>query len=139
MNAPKPYMEITEKEGSNYVTESPLILELPVYMTKFTTKNLHVVISDIIYSGKQCIPQVTVYYSKDNKASRGRGISSEEELKKLGFVRLEETSYVLEYGPNLLGGKNKGYVKVTGSGGEFGGSVTFKFNITPKELKLLGL
>ena len=123
-----------EAIGKNYETSAPIYLELPIYTKSLTSKNLYVVISEINYTGNQCTPEVSVYYAPKNNASAAKGITKEEDILALGFVKLETTEYQLEYGTNILTGKNKGVVKVTGKGSNYGGSVSFKFTIAPKEM-----
>ena len=50
------------------------------------------------------------------------------------LIKLTETAdYTLAYGANMVAGKNKGSVKVTGAG-RYGGSVTVKFTIEKKSV-----
>jgi len=121
--------------GNYETTEEGTVLELPIYETKFSKKNLHVVISDSGYTGNQSTPEVAVYYTSDNKASKAKNITSEEELIRMGFVKLDESEYSTTFGTNIFAGKNKGTVKVSGKSPKYGGSVTFKFHINSKEIK----
>ncbi|MBR5578102.1 MAG: hypothetical protein IKW28_03815, partial [Lachnospiraceae bacterium] len=126
------------KGRGNYATTEDLVLELPVYRTKLTSKNLYAVILDGNYTGTQSKPEVRLYYSSDNKLvknARSKGITSEEELLGMGLVKLEPSRYSLSFGTNIFAGPNKGTVKVSGKATEYGGSVTFKFNIKSKEIK----
>ena len=109
-----PRAVITEKEGSNYRLGSPKPILLPIYQTKFTKSNLTVEIGEAVYTGSQVRPEVTVYY-------QGEG----------GLVKLEE-GYSVYYGANIVSGKNKGSVTVSGAAPYYGGSVTVKFEIVRK-------
>lgn len=111
-----PRAVITEKEGSNYRLGSPKPVLLPIYQTKFTKSNLTVEIGEAVYTGSQVRPEVTVYY-------QGEG----------GLVKLEE-GYSVSYGANIVSGKNKGSVTVSGIAPYYGGSVTVKFEIVRKPI-----
>ncbi|MBR5578215.1 MAG: InlB B-repeat-containing protein, partial [Lachnospiraceae bacterium] len=65
--APKPVVKITARKVSSYTTEEPVIIELPVYRIKLTSKNVYAVISETSYTGKQATPEVELYYSADHK------------------------------------------------------------------------
>ena len=133
--AKQPKVIIRAKEGSSYDLDTPIELELPVYRVKLTSKNLHVVISEASYTGGQAKPEVKVYYASDNQASRARGLTNEQEILKLGLKKLDEKDYTLEYGKNLFSGANKGTVKITGIGAEYGGTVSFRFTIARRPIE----
>ena len=114
-----PVAVITEKEGSAYTVQGSIRVPLQIYMTKFTKSNLDVEIDTVVYTGGQVKPNVTVKY-------KGEG----------GDILLEKgVDYTLEYGANSASGKNKGSVTIKGLVPEYGGSVTYKFDITRKDLK----
>ena len=136
------YYELTDGIGKTDKIEVPL----PVYKTKLTSKNLYVVVSETFYTGEQLTPNVTVYYSENasaiKKARNGKvndeavltNPSGEYKFTKLEMqddadtVQIGSGAYLLTYGVNIVAGKNKGSIIVTGSG-IYGGSVTVKFDI----------
>lgn len=130
-NAPK--VIITAREGGNYTSDEDIVLELPIYQVKFSSKSIHVVISAMQYNGRQCTPEVEVYYAPLNNAAKAKGLTSEEEVNAsgLGLIKLDKGFYQLEYGSNLTSGKNAGSIKITGSG-EYGGTVIFRFDIAKR-------
>ena len=60
--------------------------------------------------------------------------TSQEEIEKLGLVKLDKDDYQVSYGTNIWGGVNKGSLKIVGRGALYGGSVTLKFNIGLRDL-----
>ncbi|MBR5577386.1 MAG: hypothetical protein IKW28_00145, partial [Lachnospiraceae bacterium] len=135
--APQPEVRITAKDGSNYVTTDSIVIELPVYRIKLTSKNVYAVISETGYTGKQATPEVEVYYSADQKAVKdikAKGLTSQAEIEALGLVKLNASDYQVSYGTNIFGGVNKGSLKIEGRGALYGGSVSLKFNIGLRDL-----
>ncbi|MDE7178738.1 MAG: InlB B-repeat-containing protein [Lachnospiraceae bacterium] len=115
----KPVAVITAKEGSAYSMQGSFEVPLEIYKEKLTKNNLQVDIGKAVYTGGQVRPQVTVTY---------KGESGNRTL-------IEGRDYTLIYGANTASGKNKGSVTIKGLAPEFGGSVTYKFEIIRKDLK----
>ncbi|MBD5444610.1 MAG: hypothetical protein HDR29_03565, partial [Lachnospiraceae bacterium] len=113
----RPVAVITAKEGSPYTIQGESFeVTLQIYhMDKLTKNNLEVEIGEAVYNGGQVRPEVIVKY-KGNTFEEGR-------------------RYTLIYGANNVAGKNKGSVTIKGLAPEYGGSVTYKFDITRKDLK----
>ncbi|MBR5578837.1 MAG: hypothetical protein IKW28_07575, partial [Lachnospiraceae bacterium] len=135
--ASRPVVKITAKKVSGYTTEEPVIIELPVYRIKLTTKNVYAVISETSYTGKQATPEVELYYSADHKVIKdikAKGLTSQAEIEAFGLVRLDKADYQVSYGTNIFGGVNKGSLKIEGRGALYGGSVSLKFNIGLRDL-----
>ena len=110
---------ITGKEGSAYSLQEPIQVPLEIYLEKLTKSNLEVQIDPVVYTGGQVRPGVTV-------ACKVEG----------GSIPLTEgVDYTLVYGANTASGKNKGSVTVRGLAPDYGGSVTYKFEISRKDLK----
>lgn len=133
-----PRVIIRAKTGSNYSGTDGLVMEIPIYPTKMTASNIKVLISEMTYSGGQLKPKVQVYFVDNSKImQRAKNITEEKELLALGFVKLEENSdYRIEYGVNIMSGKNKGKVTILGSGKTFGGKVVGTFSINAKQLEI---
>lgn len=112
---------ITGKEGSAYSLQEPIRVPLEIYMTKLTKNSLSVEIDEdgAVYTGEQIRPKVTVTYTGEGG----------------GFPLTEGVDYTLVYGANIASGKNKGSVTVKGLAPDYGGSVTYKFEISRKDLK----
>lgn len=106
---------ITEKEGSAYSLQEPIRIPLEIYLEKLKKSDLDVQIGQAVYTGGQVRPEVTVRY---------KGMSLEEGV-----------DYALAYGTNTSSGKNKGSVTVIGLAPDYGGGVTYKFEIIRKDLK----
>ena len=134
-----PRVVVRAKAGGNYTGTDALVIELPIYPTKIKNTNVKIIITEMTYSGMQLTPKVAVYYNDDSKAmQRAKYITNENELLALGFVKLTaNTDYVLEYGTNIVSGRNKGKVTIIGTGKTFGGKITGSFTINAKELKII--
>ena len=113
-----PQAVITQKADSSYTQREPLIVPLTIYRNKLTKSNLTVEIAESVYTGTTVTPKVTVYYQGKDGGSR--------------ILLTEGTDYSLTYGNNIASGKNKGSVKISGIGPDYGGDVTVKFNIGKK-------
>lgn len=117
---PAPRVVITGKAEGNYTISSggPISAILPIYRTRLTKTNLNVKIEESVYTGKQLTPAVTVYYQGEN-----------------GEILLTEgKDYSLSYGTNVISGRNKGSVTISGIGPYYGGNVTVKFDIEKKRI-----
>ena len=125
---------------------SEITVPLPIYETKLTSSNLYVVISEETYTGAQIKPKkVDVYVGEPTGVKQA--IKDEETnesilTKKDGTYKLTKLEpkteaggdYIVTYGANVTAGKNKGSVTVTGVSKKYGGSVTVKFNIAPRQV-----
>ena len=114
----EPRILITGIEGSNYIVSSgePISVLLPIYRNKLKKTNLDVEVEEVIYTGKQVTPAVTVYYLEGDRRT----------------LLTEGEDYTLSYGANVASGKNKGSVTISGVGLYYGGNVTVKFDIGRK-------
>lgn len=109
-----PVAVISEKAGSAYRLEKPIVIPLPVYQKQFRKTELTIELGEALYTGSQARPSVRVSY---------------------GSILLEEgRDYTVSYGANVKSGKNRGSVTVSGIAPEYGGSVTVKFDITRKPI-----
>ena len=115
----RPMAIITAKEGSAYTLHGQIEVPLQIYTEKLTKTKLDVKIDPAVYTGGQVKPKVTVTY-------KGEG-------GNLSLV--EGVDYTIVYGANTVSGKNKGSITIKGLAPEYGGSVTYKFDITRKDLK----
>lgn len=106
---------ITEKAGSAYSLQEPIRIPLEIYQEKLKKSDLDVQIGQAVYTGGQVRPKVTVKYK--------------------GMLLEEDVDYTLVYGANTISGKNKGSVTVIGLAPDYGGGITYKFEIIRKELK----
>ena len=111
-----PAAVISEKAGSAYCLDEPIIVPLPIYRTQFKKALLTVEPEEAVYTGSQVRPSVKVYYG-----------SEREELE-------EGRDYTVSYGDNIKSGKNRGSVTVSGMAPEYGGSITVKFDIIRKPI-----
>ena len=142
----RPYAIIKARDGSGY--EGSIEVNLTIYQTKLTTKNLYIIVSaeteQITYTGKQVRPEVTVYYGKNEAIKQAKAVGETKEyiltdrsgkykLTKLSSSENGTGDYTLEYGTNIIAGKNKGSVTVNGAG-LYGGKVTVKFTILGKNV-----
>lgn len=116
----RPQAVITQKEGSNYTLQEPLIVPLTIYRDKLTKSNLTVEIKESVYTGTTVRPAVTVYYQNKDGGSR--------------ILLVEGEDYSLTYGSNIVSGRNKGSVKISGIGPYYGGEVTVRFDIGRKAI-----
>lgn len=135
-SADVPKAIITAVEGSCYKLTAPIELPLSIYETKLSSKNLHVVVGEATYTGRQVKPSVAVYYHENSDVvAQAKGYTDEQKLLALGMKKLEEgENYTLSYGKNVTAGKNKGSVKISGASPLYGGSVTVKFTISGKKI-----
>lgn len=115
-----PQAVITQKEGSSYTLQEPLIVPLTIYRNKLTKSNLTVEVAEAVYTGTTVTPGVTVYYQGQDGSGR--------------ILLVEGTDYVLTYGNNIASGRNKGSVKISGIGLYYGGDVTVRFDIGKKAI-----
>jgi len=134
-----PVAVIKAKEGGNYVvadSSKEIRIPLPIYQNKLTKKNLYVVVEDAVYSKIQVTPKVRVYYSENPDAVKAaENLTDEQEIIKSGLVKLNpNVDYTLSYGTNIMAGKNKGSVKISGKAPLYGGDVTVKFTIQSKKI-----
>ncbi len=111
-----PRAVITAMADSSYEADGEIVVPLPIYQTKFVTRDLQITVAEAVYTGGQVTPAVTV-----------RDISGEKTF-------VEGKDYTISYGANNKSGKNKGSVTITGIAPEYGGSVTVKFEIVRKTL-----
>ncbi|MCH5249931.1 MAG: InlB B-repeat-containing protein [Lachnospiraceae bacterium] len=131
----RPIARITAIAESNYTSQESIEVELPIYKNKLAKNNVYVVIGEAGYTGAQVTPDVKVYYSNDKKIiSQAKGITDEETLISMGLVKLKDTDYTLSYKANIVAGKNKGSVTISGAGPYYGGDVTMKFTIDSKAI-----
>ncbi|MBR5579478.1 MAG: hypothetical protein IKW28_10855, partial [Lachnospiraceae bacterium] len=138
----QPWVIIKAKPEGNYQIpgeRGEIVLPIPIYQTKFTAKNIYAVISQASYTGSQLMPQVEVYYAPNNSASKLKALKTEEEIRQAdaSIVKLSEEEYQLEFGTNIVSGKDKGTVKIIGKSPLYGGSVTVKFTVIPRDLNSL--
>jgi len=131
-----PRVIITTDKDSSYCLDGAMEIALPIYQTKITKGNVHVVVSTGEYTGAQVSPDVTVYYSADTKkVKEAKKLTDEEEIRKLGLEKLtEDIDYTASYGKNIVAGNKKGTVTISGKSPVYGGSVTVKFNINSKKI-----
>lgn len=142
----RPYVLIRAREESGY--KGSMEVDLTIYQTKLTAKNLYVVISSkreqITYTGVQVKPEVTVYFGESESIKQAKKAGEVREavltdktgdykLKKLNLKENGIGDYTLTYGSNVTAGKNKGSVMINGAG-LYGGSVTVKFTILGKDV-----
>lgn len=111
-----PRAVITAMADSSYEADGEIVVPLPIYQTKFVTRDLQITVAEAVYTGGQVTPAVTV-----------RDISGEKTF-------VEGKDYTISYGANNKSGRNKGSVTITGIAPEYGGSVTVKFEIVRKTL-----
>lgn len=111
-----PVAVISEKAGSAYCLDEPIIVPLPIYRKQFKKALLTVETEEAVYTGSQVRPSVKVYYG------------NERELLE------EDRDYTVSYGGNIKSGKNRGSVTVSGMAPEYGGSITVKFDIIRKPI-----
>ena len=133
---PKVVIKLNPSGNYTFGEKDEIVLRMPIYGTKFTSKNLHVVISQMNYTGAKITPKVEVYYAPNNNASKLKGMTTEEEIAKVDdqVIKLTSKDYTLEFKNHLLRGANKGTVTVVGDAPGYGGSVTFKFSVMPRIL-----
>jgi hypothetical protein len=112
-----PRVEITAVENGNYTNTKEV--PLPIYTTKLTKSNVTIEVAEANYSGSQATPDVTVYYT-----GGGERITLEK-----------DKDYTITYGANIQSGNNKGTVTISGLSPYYGGDVTQKFTINPKNVK----
>ena len=142
----RPYAIIKAREESGY--EGYLEVDLTIYQTKLSAKNLYIVVSaekeQVTYTGKQVKPEVTVYYGEAEAVQQAKNAEETKEnilTDKLGSYKLTKLDlrengigdYTLTYGENITAGKNKGTITVNGAG-LYGGKVTVKFTILGKNV-----
>lgn len=112
----RPRAVVRAMADSSYEADGEIVVPLPIYQTKFVTRDLQITVAEAVYTGGQVTPAVTV-----------RDISGEKTF-------VEGKDYTISYGANNKSGKNKGSVTITGIAPEYGGSVTVKFEIVRKTL-----
>ena len=142
----RPYAVIKSKDGSNY--EGTMEIDLSVYQTKLTAKNLYIIVSEetqqVTYRGTQVKPGVTVYYGEAGSIQEAKKAGECQEnilTDKTGSYKLTKLKplengtgdYTIVYGTNIVAGKNKGSVTINGTG-MYGGKVTVKFTILRKDI-----
>lgn len=134
-----PVAVITARENGKYTITNPekeIRIPLPIYQNRMAGSNLHIVVNEAVYTGRQVKPDVSVYYSNDASAvKKAKGLQKESDILALGLVKLEkDKDYTLTYGANIAAGKNKGSVKISGISPDYGGEVTVKFTIQSKKM-----
>ena len=147
-SVPVAIISLTENSNYNLLDENANTvneLKIPLKICKKILKKneLYVVVDEPVYNGKQLMPcgdAVKVYIG--DKQSVKSAIKSGERDEKLltsktgsyKLTRLTEVQdYVISgYGTNVMAGKNKGTLTITGNSKEYGGSVIVKFTIQSK-------
>ena len=113
-----------------------IIVALPIYEEKISSSTIYTIIEPAAYTGGQVRPQIQIYYGTAQAVKYAKILetTAPEELNALGLELLrEQVDYKLSYGANIAAGKNKGSVKITGTGW-YGGSASVKFTINAKQL-----
>lgn len=132
---------VTVKGAGNYTGETKVELGKYLYAVKLEKRSLYVVVSEgkgqNVYTGKQLTPQVAVYCGEAKAVSKAKQAKETDDAVltagEYKLIKLSENDYTLDYGINIVAGKNKGSVTVTGAG-KYGGSVTVKFQIEKKAI-----
>ncbi len=146
---PEPVVKVTGKNGYAGGADVEIPLGKYIYAEKLTTANLYVIVSEgvgqSVYTGEQVTPAVVVYCgekaavsaAKKDKEKDGTKLTAANGKYKLtkltGETGETDGDYTVSYGANIMSGKNKGSVTVTGAG-RYGGSVTVKFSIEKKAI-----
>ena len=113
-----------------------ITVALPIYEEKISSSTIYTIIEPAAYTGGQVRPQIQIYYGTAQAVKYAKILETTdpEELNALGLELLhEQVDYKLSYGANTTAGKNKGSIKITGTGW-YGGSASVKFKINAKQL-----
>ena len=114
----------------------PVIAQVYEAASKMSSANTYVVVDNVSYIQKQCVPEVRVYFTNDkNTLNIIKKLRDHDAIMNASGGNVEFVSddkYSVTYGENRLAGKNKGTVTVKGKAPYYGGSVKVKFDINQK-------
>ena len=128
--------EVVVRALNNGNYRGSITVSLPIYAEKISSSTIYTIIEPAVYTGGQVRPQIRIYYGTAQavKYAKTMGITDPEKLNALDLELLHENvDYKLSYGANVAAGKNKGSMKIIGTGW-YGGSASVKFTIQAKQL-----
>ncbi len=154
--SPGPYLEVIGKgpyadPGMTYGVSVAMCVYKPE--TKLTAKNTYAVVEDAYYTGMQVCPKVRLYYIDAALAGTAlndirnslQGLTDHDAILAAGqgCVKQIAVNYPntftgnpvnITYGTNITAGKGKGTLTVTPVSCDYGGPITYKFDILKKEM-----